>query len=133
MTHSIRQPQNRPWILVAAVGWTLLILALCTVPGKDLPEINIISIDKIGHFGIFAVFGWLWMRAYTLSDLARRSRYVLVGGLAYAVLTEIYQGIMPFGREADLWDAAANAAGLLAGVGVYWGLAASSNSRNRTP
>jgi VanZ family protein len=133
MTHSIRQPQNRPWILVAAVGWTLLILALCTVPGKDFPEINIISIDKIGHFGIFAVFGWLWMRVYTLSDLARRSRYVFVGGLAYAVLTEIYQGIMPFGREADLWDAAANAAGLLAGVGVYWGLAASRNSRNRTP
>lgn len=132
MTHSIRQPQNRPWTLVAAVGWTLLILALCTVPGKELPEINIISIDKIGHFGIFAGFGWLWMRAYPLSDLARRSRYVLLGGLAYAVLTEIYQGVMPFGREADLWDAAANAAGLLAGVGIHWGLTASPNSRNRT-
>lgn len=133
MTHATRQPRYRPLALLAAVGWTLFILALCTLPGQDLPEINIISIDKIGHFGIFAGFGWLWMRAFPRLDLARRSRYVLLGGLAYAGLTEIYQGIMPFGREADLWDAVANAAGLLVGVGIHWRRTASPNSRNRTP
>jgi VanZ family protein len=133
MRQAKRQPRYRPLTLLAAVGWTLLILALCTLPGEELPEINIISIDKIGHFGIFAGFGWLWMRAFPGFDLAKRLRYVLLGGLAYAGLTEIYQGVMPFGREADVWDAAANAAGLLVGVGLQWRRTAPPNSRNRPP
>lgn len=131
MAELTRRPQDRPWSRVAAVGWTLLILALCTIPGRELPDVNLFSGDKIGHFGIFAGFGWLWMRAYPPTKRSRRFKQVLVAGLAYAVLTEVYQGLMPFGREADVWDAVANSVGLLAGTGIQWIQAASSISRNR--
>lgn len=101
-----------------AILWTLFILAACTVPGSDLPKVNIVSFDKAAHFGVFALFGWLWMVALG-GALARKIGRVLAGGLAYAVLTEIYQGILPFDRNPDPMDALANALGLLAAVLVY--------------
>ena len=39
--------------------------------------------------------------------------------VAFSVLTEIYQGILPFGRQADMLDAAADAMGALVGF-VVW-------------
>ena len=101
-----------------AIAWTLGILAACTIPGGDLPTVNIVSFDKAAHFGVFAGFGWLWMGALR-GGLAQTTWRVLAGGLAYAVLTEIYQGFLPFERNPDPMDALANALGLLAAVLVY--------------
>lgn len=101
-----------------AIVWTLGILAACSVPGKDLPEISFYSFDKIAHFAIFAGFGWFWMAALQ-NLLTRRTAYVLVSGLAYAALTEVYQGLLPFDRTPDPYDALANALGLLTAVLVY--------------
>ena len=100
-----------------AIVWTLGILAACTIPGSDLPKINIVSFDKAAHFVVFAGFGWLWM--WALRETPRSTWRVLAFGLAYAVLTEIYQGFLPFDRTPDPRDALANALGLLAAVLVY--------------
>lgn len=101
-----------------AILWTLGILAACSIPGKDLPEIDIFSFDKIAHFTVFAGFGWLWMRALQ-GPLPRRTAYVLASGLAYAALTEVYQGLLPYDRTPDPLDALANALGLLTAVLLY--------------
>lgn len=101
-----------------AIFWTLLILAACTIPGKDIPSINIVSIDKFAHFGIFAGFGWLWMWALRGTLISRMKR-VLTAGIAYAILTEIYQGFLPFERQPDPLDALANIAGLLVAMFLY--------------
>jgi VanZ family protein len=101
-----------------AITWTLGILAACTIPGRDLPSVNIPSFDKIAHVVVFAGFGWLWMHALRGTP-AQKTWRVLAGGLAYAALTEIYQGILPFYRTPDLYDALANALGLLAAVLIY--------------
>lgn len=107
-----------------AVLWTLGILAACSIPGDDLPTPPIASADKIVHFALFAGFGWLWMRAFPDGPV-RATGYVLAFGLAYAALTEIYQGLLPFGRSPDPYDALANALGLLCAVLLY-------RLRNRT-
>ena len=101
-----------------AVLWTLLILAACTIPGKDIPSINIVSFDKFAHFGIFAGLGWLWMWALQ-GTLTSRMKRVLVFGITYAIFTEIYQGLLPFEREPDPLDALANIAGLVTAVVLY--------------
>ena len=103
---------------LVAIVWTLGILAACSIPGRDLPEVDIVSFDKVAHFVIFAGFGWLWMWALQ-SPMPRRTAVVLVAGLAYAGLTEVYQGLLPFERSADPFDALANALGLLAAVLLY--------------
>lgn len=98
-----------------ALAWTLLILVGCSLPGSELPEMSLVSIDKLVHVVLFAGFGWLWMKA-----MAHRPRtrawWVLTSGIAFAILTEVYQGLLPLGRMADPYDAAANITGLLLGV-----------------
>ena len=101
-----------------AIVWTLGILAACSIPGQDIPSINLFSFDKIAHFIVFAGFGWLWMRALA-GPMRRRTAYVLAFGLAYAALTEVYQGLLPFDRTPDPKDALANALGLLTAVLTY--------------
>ena len=126
---SRRQSETGVWSLIAAVAWALFILGLCTVPGEDLPTVDVISADKIGHFGVFAILGWLWMRSWPPSDPRRRLKQVLLAGFAYAVLTEAYQGLVPIGRMADIWDAVANSGGLFAGAGLYRYLTYRTSSR----
>ncbi|MEM8556995.1 MAG: VanZ family protein [Bacteroidota bacterium] len=98
-----------------ASAWTLLCLALFTIPGQDLPP-QLLSLDKLVHLGLFAVLGVLWMRA-----VPRRAwPWVLVGGLAYGIGTELYQGMLPWPREPDPFDALADGVGLLLGVGGWF-------------
>ncbi len=118
MNSRTRDSRTRVIKLALASVWTLVILALCSIPGSELPNVRIVSADKVGHFIMFAAFGFLWMHALRL-EVGARFRWVIAAGLAYAVLTEVYQGLMPFGREPEAWDAVANSAGLLAGVGGW--------------
>ena len=101
-----------------AVLWTLGILAACSIPGKDLPSIDIVSFDKFAHFFVFAGFGLLWMHALR-NKPGRQIVLVLGFGLAYAALTEAYQGMLPFDRTPDPIDALANTLGLLTAIFLY--------------
>jgi VanZ family protein len=105
------------WKKALALLWTLGILAACTVPGQSLPDVSLFEFDKLIHFALFAVFGWLWMAA--LQATARGLLLTLAGGVAYAVLTEFYQAVLPYARTPDPADALANALGLGAGVLLF--------------
>ena len=111
--------RSRTLWIAAAIAWTIVILALCSIPGQDLPQVQVLSADKIAHFTLFAAFAWLWMNSLAL-PVRMRFAIVFACGLAYAVLTEVYQGLIPIGREPDIWDSAANAAGLLVGSALWW-------------
>ncbi len=115
----------------AATLWTVLILALCSIPGTELPEVDLLSADKIGHFLMFAGFGYLW--SWALGGASRRTaRRVFLFGLLCAVGSEIYQGILPIGRDPSAADAVANVAGLITGIFLY-GLRRSSSKKASKP
>jgi len=97
-----------------ATAWTLLIVAACSIPGTDLPKIEIKLVDKIAHFGLFVVFAWLWLQASSRS-LPGRLILVIGFGTAFGFLTEWYQGILPWERTPDMMDALANTIGLIVG------------------
>ncbi|MGI9174537.1 MAG: VanZ family protein [Rhodothermales bacterium] len=101
--------------LLLAIAWTLFIVALCSIPCDDIPDMDIWGYDKIGHFVMFAGFGWLWAHAAPKNALG----WVLAAGVAFAGLTEVYQGLLPFDRTPDLYDALADIIGLSAGLLVY--------------
>jgi VanZ family protein len=103
------------WKLAAALGWTGLILIACTMPGTNLPSPGIVGLDKLVHFILFAVFGWLWLSVAPASP-GKAVRNVLIAGLLFAGLTEIYQAMLPYERDPSALDAAANAAGLVTGI-----------------
>lgn len=109
-----------------ALSWTIAIVAACSIPAPSLTSIGpALSADKAIHFGLFAVFGALWMRALRPSSsgasrpLRRRALYVLGGGLLFAVGTEVYQHVLPLRRTGDPYDALANGGGLFISVIVY--------------
>lgn len=103
---------------ILALLWTLAILAACTIPGSSLPSVSLFEHDKLIHMALFAVFAWLWMAALPLS-FGRRSALVMATGVAYAVLTEVYQGLLPFDRRPDPLDAVADIAGVTLGILIF--------------
>jgi len=89
--------------------------------GDPIPNDTEWPVDKLVHFSLFAVTGWLlargWLASYRWYGLA-------TGLLAVAVVTELAQAYIP-GRHFDLLDMLANATGSLLGLvigGWLWAL-----------
>ena len=55
---------KRPRILFLAIGWTLFILVLSAIPGKDLPEVDIFQADKLVHALMYGILCWLWLKVF---------------------------------------------------------------------
>lgn len=111
--------------------WTPLLFYMLAVflvsvspnPPK-LPEVW--AMDKVAHFGAYAVMGLLWARALYggpgraggLNESRRMAVAVLVTAL-FGAFIEVCQGYVP-GRSADVMDAMANGAGGSLGVYIHW-------------
>lgn len=112
---------------IPALLWAALIFVLCSIPGKDIPTagwMDLISLDKWVHFGVFAVLMGLLLHALRKQYNAYPRRfderwYWLIAVVAYGALTEGYQHWMLEDRYADVYDFVANTLGALAGWWIY--------------
>ena len=109
-----------------ALLWTLLILILCLIPGRDLPQwrwADLLSVDKFVHTAMFAVLVVLSVRGLRRQDRydGLRSRAVLstlLFAIPYGGALEIMQGTLLTDRVADVGDFIANAIGCA--LGWWW-------------
>jgi hypothetical protein len=116
--------RSRP--LRPALGWALLILVLCLMPGAALPTwrwADLISLDKGVHAFLFGGLYVLLVRGLRQQYQGHRlrSRAVVVAllvSVTYGGLTELMQQLPVLGRRGDLLDLAANTAGVVLGL-VY--------------
>ena len=92
---------------VAAVAVSLLSLL---TPGPDLPRLSEDVWDKAGHAALFALLAGTGILA-TLTW-----RRLAAGLLAYAVLTETLQALLPIHRSGDWHDVVADSVGIAAGL-----------------
>lgn len=114
----------RSW-LYAAVGWTLMIAALCWTPGEVVQRVGdesnffrLPNFDKLVHTGLFMGFAFFWLKA---SHPPKRFMPVMIGGLAWTAITELGQLSSYVNRDARLDDAAFDMLGvLLGGLAYYW-------------
>lgn len=94
--------------LLFTLLWTASLVAFLS-PGTGAPPL-FPGEDKLVHAGIFA--------ALTLAALAAWPAPARVAAalVAYGAAVEVLQGVLPFGRTADVWDLAADTAGVALGV-----------------
>jgi len=109
--------------LRAAIGWTVMILALCWMPrsvvataGEETRLFKIPNFDKLVHLSLFVGFAFLWLKA---SIGPRRYLYVFLGGLALAVGSELGQLSGFVNRDARLDDGVFDMLGVLLGFAAY--------------
>lgn len=110
------QPLMRPelrfprfWIL-GGVGLLLIITALSLLPGDQVPKVSVS--DKVKHVLAYVALA-LWFGGISVRRSYLRITLAL---LAYGVLIELLQGWMAVGRQAELLDVVADAAGIAAGL-----------------
>lgn len=81
-----------------------LIIVLSSIPGEEIPEVGFEFADKLAHFLEYFVLGNLLLFAF-------KRRKVLLWGVAFGVIDELHQLLIP-GRESSLADLAMNVIGL---------------------
>jgi VanZ family protein len=110
-----------------ALGWALLILILCGIPGTDLPKLSFLDWlrpDKIVHLILFGVQAYLFIFGFkkqnTIPYLHENPRFMAVLiSILYGGLVEVLQGTVFISRSADIRDALANALGAFIGLWIY--------------
>ena len=104
----------RRW--AAPVAWAAVILALTSLPGAQVPEVELAYVDKLMHFALYGVLGVLTARAARPGARAWRPVAASVAGIALVgALDEWHQRLVP-GRSADAADWLADVAGATVGV-----------------
>jgi VanZ family protein len=98
--------------------WTLVLLALLLLPIHEslIPNLGVPQMDKVAHFGLFAVTGFLSIYgASFLSSYRSRLFFGLIFGLVLSIGTELGQHFVPY-RDMDFFDLLADWAGLFFGL-----------------
>lgn len=68
------------------------------------------GMDKVGHFALFAALAYTGRRA-RLAEVP-----LAIGLVAYAVVSEPLQGMLPINRDASVWDALTDLCGIALGL-----------------
>ncbi len=94
--------------------------SLFDLSGIDTGGVSVPYADKGVHFVFYffaVVLGVLCLeeRKQNNGGTKKILVVVLLGSIAYGVLIEGLQWLMPFGREADIWDIVANSLGAITG------------------
>lgn len=103
-------PGRRSWPLLAAFAVTLVMLFS---PGSTVPS-GPPNSDKLTHFLMFAVL------VFAARYARHRVLAVALWAAAYAVVSEVLQGLLPIHRSASVWDAAADLLGVTVGLLLFW-------------
>ena len=91
---------------------TLVILYLTLSPSDQIGDFSIYQYDKIGHFSLFFVWTFFFgLLILSFKDMDTNLLFVFITGSLFGITIEVLQGIMPFGRSADIGDAIADIIG----------------------
>lgn len=91
---------------------TGILLYLTLAPSQALPEVHLW--DKAEH-----AIAWAVLAGTGLILFPRQAERVAGYALAFGVLVELLQWALPFGRDADWKDWAADAVGVAAALAVF--------------
>ncbi len=140
-----RSVENRPHSVVSegtqwvtwgyVVAWGAVIFTLSAQPDLQLPESLPSFSDKVAHFSVYGVLGWLWSRAVGINRPGWATLTVLLTTFAFTGLyglSDEWHQLYVHGRFADLFDVLADVCGgTLGGAGFLLWLRFRKNVRAR--
>ena len=98
--------------------WAVVICFFSVFPTGNLEMISIGYADKVAHFLLYFILGALMIKAYgRIEGLTFRKSlsFTLILGGVYGILLELVQIPVP-GRNAEVYDVAANIIGIVSGI-----------------
>lgn len=109
--------------LIAALFWSGVILFFCLENANDIPQLQILYIDKAIHVIFHFVFTILWFlylkKKLICSNNAKPLLFAVVFSFVFGILVEIMQEIFTTTRSADIFDVLSNLVGaVLASIAI---------------
>ncbi|MFB6455695.1 VanZ family protein [Chitinophaga sp. Hz27] len=110
---------------IPAIAWLVLIMVLCTLPGRDIPTNSFfekVHFDKFVHFGLFGGIVFflslaIWWQRKKISPALLL--LFVVFAAAYGLAIEFIQKYYAEGRSFDMYDVLADTIGAIAGIWVF--------------
>ena len=105
-----------------AIIWFIIVLVLMCMPGKDLPEVDgwfqRLYVDKWIHAFLFGVMTYLFMNPIKRSSYNSKEKInyfirIALAASIWGLTIEFIQKYYIPNRSFDLWDWAADTAGVL--------------------
>lgn len=103
---------------IPALIWLVIITMLSTGPGVPLPEVKLVTTDKLAHAAAYAVLCWLILRTWKNAGLTPILWTVLFCA-GYGALMEWVQGTFYPNRFFEYYDMLANTIGAILS-GIVW-------------
>jgi VanZ family protein len=101
--------------LLAALFWTGVILYFCLENAKDIPQVNILYIDKVIHAVFHFVFTTLWFLYFKKKLNSSKSfkplAFSFIFSFIFGISIELMQAFFTTTRSADVFDVLANMTG----------------------
>lgn len=104
---------NKKVFRIILILYLFVILALSTIPGGALPDIDIFSFDKLLHIIEYFILAFLAINVIK-NPSTKTIIIIVIIGIAYGGFNEIWQGVVA-GRFACIYDAIANGVGMILG------------------
>ena len=104
------------------IAWFFIVAILTLMPGKDVPEVswmdNIPNFDKLVHAGLFGGLSFLFCLPLFKMDLPDQEKInffirISMAVIIWGITIEFLQKYFIPGRDFDLFDWAADSAGVL--------------------
>jgi len=107
--------KNKAFFKYSMFTWLSIIWLVSSIPGKSLPHIDALNLDKLAHTLVYLILSMLVFINYNNGLFKNLSRqYILLIAIILAGLDEAHQVFIP-NRYVSLYDMAANLLGLTAG------------------
>ncbi len=107
-----------------AVLCAVAIFVQSSIPGEQIPDLELFSHDKLIHAAIYFVFAFALLHALRHQRrVMYLSEHALVCGVLiatlYAISDETHQFFTP-NRSSEIWDLNADVLGIMFAAGVFW-------------
>lgn len=110
------------WFWAPVVIWMSIIFYFSSIPGDNIPKFDVPNIDKLFHSIEYFILGALLVRAFSNTATNPKYLYIFLASILiasfYGTTDEFHQRFVS-GRSCDVFDFLFDAAGSLAGAGLY--------------